>query len=146
MLTRLLAVPTPFVLIPPTTRTSFPPDVGLLDSDDVTAPPDNKARLHTVEDTAPRTTPEMIGNIGPTAAFSLQALLDNSFELIFGMASMYGANDAPICFCHLFSEGMQVVDHALMEIKDENSCHQSALERLSPLLIAATIERSALPI
>jgi hypothetical protein len=87
-----------------------------------------------------------MGNIHPTAAFSLQALLDNSFELIFGVASAYGANNAPMRFRHLFSKGARVVDCALMEIKDANLCHQSTLDGLSPLLIVATVERSALPI
>ncbi len=129
-MTQLLAVPTPFVSIPLTTTTSFPLDFGLLDSDDATAPPDNEARLYTIEDTAPCTNLEMIGNIGPTAAFSLQALLDNSFKLFFGVASVYGADDAPMHFCHLFSKGAWVVDHVLMEIKEENLRHQSALDRL----------------
>jgi hypothetical protein len=49
-------------------------------------------------------------------------------------------------FHHLFSKGAWVVDHALMEIKDKNARHQVALDRLTPLLIAATIERLTLPI
>ncbi len=36
-------------------------------------------------------------------------------------------------FRQLFSEGARVVDHALMEIKDENLHHQSALDGFSPL-------------
>jgi hypothetical protein len=44
MTTWSLAVPTTFVLIPPTTATSFLPDFWLLDSEhDVTMPPDNEA-------------------------------------------------------------------------------------------------------
>ncbi len=81
----------------------------------------------------------------PTAAFSLQALLNNSFESIFGVVSTYGTNNDPMHFRHLFSEGTQVVDHALMEIKDENLYHQSALDGLSSLSIAAMVERLALP-
>jgi hypothetical protein len=57
---------------------------------------DDKARLHTVEDTAPCTTQDVRGDFGPTAAYSLQAILDNSFELIFGVASAYGADDVPM--------------------------------------------------
>jgi hypothetical protein len=130
MTTRLLAFPTPFVLIPPTTGTSFPPDFGLLDSEhDESTAPDN---IHTVEDTVPCTTQELIGNIGPTAAYSLHALLDNSFVLIFGVASAYVANDTPMFFRHLFSKGAWVVDHALTEIKDKNTRHQSALDGLTP--------------
>jgi hypothetical protein len=147
MTTRLLAVPTPFILIPPTTATSFLPDFGLLDLEhDATTPPDNRVRLHAIEDTAPRTTLELISNIGPMAAYSLQALLNNSFELIFGVASVYGADDAPMHFCHLFSKGTRVVDCALMEIKGKNARHQSALDGLTPLSIAVTIEWLALPI
>jgi hypothetical protein len=125
---------------------SFLPDFGLSDSDDATAPPDDEVHLHTVKDMAPCITPEMIGNIGPMAAFSLQALFDNSFESIFGVASAYRSNDALVRFCHLFSEGTWVVDRALMKIKDKNSRHQSTLDRSTPLLIAATIEWLALPI
>jgi hypothetical protein len=88
---------------------------------DATAPPDNKACLHIVENTASCTTQELIGDIGPTAAYSLQALLDNSFELIFGVASTYGSNDAPMRFHHSFGKGVRVVDRALMEIKDKNA-------------------------
>ncbi len=80
------------------------------------------------------------------AAFSLQALLDNSFELIFGPASLYGVNNAPMQFHHLFGKGARVVDCALMEMKDKTLGHQSALDGLSPLLIAVTVERLALPI
>ena len=83
--------------------TSFLPDFGLLDLDNATAPLDNEVRLHTIEDTATCTNPEMISDIGPTAAFSLQALLNNSFKFIFGVASGYGADDTQMCFCHLFS-------------------------------------------
>jgi hypothetical protein len=49
-------------------------------------------------------------------------------------------------FCQLVSEGTGVVDCALMEIKDENVHHQSALDGLRPLLIAAMVEHLALPI
>jgi hypothetical protein len=88
MMTRSLAFPTLFFLISPTTGTSFLPDFGLSDLEhDDSAPLDNEAHLHTVEDMAPCTTQEVIGNIGPTAASSLQALLNNSFELIFRVAS-----------------------------------------------------------
>jgi hypothetical protein len=38
------------------------------------------------------------------------------------------------------------VDHALTEIKDKNTHHQSALDGLTPLSIAVRFERSALPI
>ncbi len=89
---------------------------------------------------------DVSGDIGPTAAYSLQAILDNSFESIFGVASAYGADDASMRFRHLFSKGAGVVDHALTKIKDENACHQSALDGLTPISIAATIERLALPI
>jgi hypothetical protein len=86
--------------------TYFPPDFGLSDSEHgATAPPDNKVRLHTSKDRAPWTTPEMISNIGPMATFSLQALLDNSFESIFGVAFAYGADNALMRFRHLFSKG-----------------------------------------
>jgi hypothetical protein len=141
------AVPTPFVLIHPTTATCSPLDFGLSDSEhDESAPPDNRAGLHTIKDTAPCTTQKLIGNIGPMAAYSLQALLDNSFESIFGVASAYVVNDAPMHFRHLFSKVAWVVDCALMEIKDKNTCHQSTLEGLTPLSILAIIEPSALPI
>jgi hypothetical protein len=62
------------------------------------------------------------------------------------VASAYGADDAPMHFRHLISKSAWVVNHALMEIKDNNAHHQSALDRMTPLLIAATIEWSALPI
>jgi hypothetical protein len=146
MTTRLLAVPTPFVSIPSTMMTSFLPDFGLLDLDNATAPLDNEVHLHTVKDTAPCTTPEIIGDIVPMAACSLQALLDNSFKWIFRVASAYSANDATMHSPHLFSKGVRVVDRAFMENKDKNSRHQSALDELSPLLIAATIECLALSI
>ncbi len=95
MMTRLSTVPPPFVTIPPATVTSFPSDFGYLDSEyDATTPPDNKVQLNTVGVTAPWAHPDMIGNVGPMAAFSLQALLDNSFESIFGAASSYGTVDA----------------------------------------------------
>jgi hypothetical protein len=126
--------------------TSFLPDFGLSDSDDMPAPPDDEVHLHTVKDTAPCTNPEMIGNIGPTAAFSLQALLNNSFKMIFGVASAYGADDILMHLRHLFSEGVRVVDRSLMEIKDKKSRHQSASDGLTPLSIAEKIEQSALPI
>jgi hypothetical protein len=133
MTTRLSAVPTPFVSIPPTTATSFPPEFGLSNLEhDETALPHDEARLHTVKDLATCTTPEMIGNIGPTAAFSLQALLDNSFESIFGVASAYGVNNAPMRFRHLFSKGVLVLDRTLMEIKDEKLRHQSTLDGCHP--------------
>jgi hypothetical protein len=146
MTTWLLAVPTPFGSIPPTMMTSFLPDFGLSDSDDVTSLTDNEACLHTVKDTAPCTNLKMIGDMGPVAAFSLQALLDNSFESIFGVAPVYSADDALMHFRHLFNKGVWVGDRALMEIKDKNSHHQSVLDGISPLSIAATIEQSALPI
>jgi hypothetical protein len=79
------AVPTPFILISPTMATFFPMDFGLLDLEhDATAPSDGEAHLHTVKDTAPCTTPKLMGNIGPKAAYSLQAILDNSFKLTLG--------------------------------------------------------------
>ncbi len=136
----------PFCLNPPNQDNIFFAGLWVPNSDDATALPDDEAHLHTIKDTAPCTNPEMIDDIGPMAAFSLQALLDSSFKLIFGVTSKYVADDAPMHFCHLFSEGAWVVDHALMEIKDENSHHQSALNWLSHLSIVATIEWSALPI
>jgi hypothetical protein len=120
MTTRSSAVPTLFVSIPPTIMTSFLPDFGLSDSDDVSALPEDEARLNNVKDMAPCTNPEMIGNIGPMAAFSLQALLDNSFKTIFGVTSAYGSNDTLMHFRHLFSEGVWVVDRSLMEIRDKS--------------------------
>jgi hypothetical protein len=72
MTTWLSTVPTPFGLIPPTMVISFLPDFGLSDSEhDASAPPDNEARLHTIKDTAPHRTQELIGDIGPMAAYSL---------------------------------------------------------------------------
>ncbi len=129
-MTRLLAVPTPFVLIPPKTATSFLPDFGLLGLDhEEAAPPDDKARPHTIKDTALCTTQDVRGDFGPTAAYSLQAILDNSVKSIFGVASVYGTDDAPMQFRHLFNEGVRVVDHALTEIMDKNARHQLALDR-----------------
>jgi hypothetical protein len=95
---------------------------------------------------APCTTRDERGDICPIAAYSLQAILDNSFELIFGVASAYGADDVPMRFHLLFSKGARVVDLALTEIKDKKTRHQSSLDGLTPISIAATIERSALPI
>jgi hypothetical protein len=147
MMTLSSAVPTPFVLIPPKMGTSFLPDFGLLDLEhEEAALPDDLAHPHTFKDTAPCTTQEVSGDNGPTAAYSLQAILNNSFESIFGVASAYGADDAPMSFCHLFSKGAWVVDGAIMEIKDKNARHQSALDGLTLISIAAMIERSALPI
>ncbi len=147
MTTCLTAVPPPFITIPPATATFFPPDFGNLDSKhNSTTLPDNEAHLHTVGVTAPWMHPDMIGNVGPPAAFSLQALLDNSFESIFGTASWHSANNTPMRFCQLFSKGAWVVDCFLMEIKDKNVHHQSLLDGLPPLLIAKTVEHMALPI
>jgi hypothetical protein len=88
MTTRLSAVPTPFVSVPPKTATSFPPDFGLSDSEhEEAALPDDEAHPHTFKDMAPCMTQDVSGDIGPTAAYSLQAILDNSFDLIFGVAS-----------------------------------------------------------
>jgi hypothetical protein len=144
MTTWLSAVSNPFVSIPPKTGTSFPPDFGLSDSEhEEAAPPDDKAHPPTFKDMAPCMTQEVSGDIGPMAAYSLHAVLDNSFKSIFGVASAYGADDVPMHFRHLFSEGARVVDRALLEIKDENAHYQSAL---TPISIAVMIERLALPI
>jgi hypothetical protein len=149
MMTQSLVVPPPFVTIPPATATSFPPDFGYLDSKhNTTALPDDGAHPDTVGafgPTAARAHPDTVGDVGPMAAVSLQALLDKSFESIFGAASTYGNNNA-LFFQHLFSKGARVVDCALMEIKDKHIQHQSTLDRLAPLAIAATFERVALPI
>jgi hypothetical protein len=56
----------------------------------MTAPPDNGAHPDTPGAFGPmaaRAHPDTVGDIGPMAAVSLQALLDSSFESIFGMVS-----------------------------------------------------------
>jgi hypothetical protein len=80
---------------------SFPPDFGLSDSEhEEAAPLDNKAHPHSFKDKAPCTTQDVSGDIGPMAAYSLQAILDNFFESIFGVTSAYDADDAPMSFFH----------------------------------------------
>jgi hypothetical protein len=121
MMTCSMTLPPPLVTTPLATTTSFPSDFGYWGSKhNTTAPSDDKANLHTVGVTAPQMHLDMISDVGPMAAFSLQAFLENSFKLIFSTASMYGANNAPMQFCRLFSESAWVVDCALMEMKDKN--------------------------
>ena len=123
-----------FLMIPLVTVTSFSQEFGYSDSEhDTTAPPDDRA------------SPDTMGAVGPTAVVSLQALLINLYESMFGAASENVADNTPLQFWKLFSEGACVVDRALMEIRHEQVRHKSALDRKDPSTIAESIECTVSP-
>ncbi len=72
---------------------------------------------------------DTIGIIAPMAYTSLQALLDNSYEALFGTDPTSMTEGSPIRFKELFDNGARVIDRLMSDIQVDQECHQSQLDR-----------------
>jgi hypothetical protein len=70
-----------------------------------------------------------IGIIAPMAYTSLQALLDNSYEALFGMDPTTMTEGSPIRFKELFDNGAWVIAQLMLDIQVDQERHQSRLDR-----------------
>jgi hypothetical protein len=69
-----------------------------------------------------------IGIIAPMAYTSLQALLDNSYEALFGTDPTTMTEGSPIWFKELFDNGARVIDQLMLDIQVDQERHQSQLD------------------
>jgi hypothetical protein len=66
-----------------------------------------------------------IGIIAPMAYTNLQALLDNSYEALFGTDPTMMTEGSPIRFKELFDNGARVIGWLMSDIQVNQECHQS---------------------
>jgi hypothetical protein len=71
---------------------------------------------------------DTIGIIAPMAYTSLQALLDNSYEALFGTDPMMMTEGSPVRFKELFDNGARVIDRLMLDIQVDQERHQSRLD------------------
>jgi hypothetical protein len=69
-----------------------------------------------------------IGIIAPMAYTSLQALLDNSYEALFGTDPTTITEGSPIRFKELFDNGARVINRLMSDIQVDQERHQSQLD------------------
>jgi hypothetical protein len=70
-----------------------------------------------------------IGIIAPMAYTSLQALLNNSYEALFGTDPTTMTEGSPIRFKELFDNGARVIDRLMSDIQVDQERYQSRLDR-----------------